>query len=109
MKQIWKYSLALETGEQTVLMPRTARLVEVALQFERPTMWAEVNSDDTEPAARYFAVTGTGTPVEDTTWQHVGVVHDLKGNRHYVWHVWETTSWESIAQADQAGKAAQAW
>lgn len=81
MRSIHKYSMLDWTDE--LKMPRGARVVHVALQHDRPTLWAEVDTD-VELVPRGVAVVGTGLPIPGDGASHVGTFHD----GGWVWHVY---------------------
>jgi hypothetical protein len=86
VRAIWKFPLELRSGEQTVEMPVSARIVHVHNQDDRPCLWADVET--TEPTrTRTFGVYATGEelpldPYVDTV--HIGWT---------VWHVLERNPW----------------
>lgn len=82
---VWKFPL--RWGEVSVLMPKHARIIHVALgqDGKYPTLWAIV-SPDAETETRSFAVVGTGQPLPKHC-IHAGTLIDGE----FVWHVFETT------------------
>lgn len=59
MRAVYKFPLSFAGGEQTVEMPRYAKVLHVEAQHGRPTIWALVNPD--QPLVpRLFRVVGTG-------------------------------------------------
>lgn len=80
---IWKYPLDA-SGRTEVEMPGGAKVVEVAMQHGRFTLWAVV-----APAVamhkRVFYIAGTGHPIPEQAHTHLGTVH-VDG---FVFHVFE--------------------
>lgn len=87
MRTVWKFTLAITDGEQTLLMPHGAEVVHVAIQHDQLTLWAVV-LPDLDTVARYFQVTGTGHPAP-ADGRYLGTTTELAGL--LVWHVWETS------------------
>ena len=72
-RQVWKYSLAVET-RQDVMMPKGARVLTVQVQQGQPCVWALVDPH-TDPDD-YWPVTlctyGTGHPMPGDPGEYVG-------------------------------------
>ena len=81
---VWKYEIQVE-DEFTVEMPRLAQVIHVAVQDNRPCMWALVNPAQ-PPTTRTFHVHGTGHRV-DPQMVHLGSFLLLGGN--FVGHLFE--------------------
>ena len=81
---VWKYEIQVE-DEFTILMPRLAEVIHVAVQDDRPCMWALVNPA-AEPTARTFHVHGTGHRV-DPQLVHLGSFMLVDGR--FVGHLFE--------------------
>lgn len=81
-RSIWKYEIPVRDKPCTHEMPANTTIVHVAGQWERPTLWAIVDTE-AELVERTFVITGTGHPADDG--KYVGSA--LCGP--YVWHVWE--------------------
>lgn len=87
-RRVWKFPLALRSGEQFVDVPAGASIVHLHSQVvgggHRPVMWAEV--DDSAPTTvRTFYVVATGESIPFEARQYLGTVHiDWT-----VWHVYE--------------------
>lgn len=85
MKAIWKYTLKI-TDEQSVKMPRGAKILSTASQDGSLCVWAEVDPSrwakgDTVDVA--FAVVGTGNPMS-----HRGSFVGTVVMSPFVWHVY---------------------
>ena len=85
--EVWKFVLELIDGPQVMQMPEGSEVLCVAMQHQRPTLWARVDARNGIPAQRrVFTVRGTGHPA--ATGEYVGTaVSDA-----LVWHVFEVTS-----------------
>ena len=83
MRLVYKYPIVPPGIPRHVEAPADARVVLVAMQDRRPTVWLEV---DTEAPAvlRRFAVFGTGEPLPPGV-AHVGSCVDAP----FIWHVYE--------------------
>ena len=81
---IYKYELQI-TDEQTVEMPRGARLLSVQMQRERLMLWAVVNTN--EPIrSRVIRIHGTGIAISpEHNYAFIGTVQDGP----FVWHVFD--------------------
>ena len=84
MRTVWKFPLDVKDGMQAVPMPRGSKIVHVAQQGGRPTLWAEVESTQIM-VDRHFVVVGTGHPVPDILVFHRGSC--FQGD--FVWHIYE--------------------
>jgi len=92
MITIWKYDFETRPGKQVKLMPAGARILSVAEQWERLTLWALVNTEVAH-VERVFEIIGTGGVLVDVPSEgYVGTV--LIGP--YVWHLFELLSEISI-------------
>lgn len=90
MKSIWKYTLAVK-DEQSILMPRGAKVLTVQAQRDDVCLWAEVEAEaPKEP--RVFRVFGTGQPLcsDDRSRTYVGTAQLLRLG--LVFHVYEQTT-----------------
>lgn len=56
---IYKYPLPL-AAESTIDMPSGAQIIACQMQYDQPTLWALVDSEDTLLTPRHFAAVGTG-------------------------------------------------
>lgn len=84
MKSIWKYPLEVET-HQLIYMPKGAKIIKLAEQYEYPVLYAEVDVDaDPEPCV--FTIITTGERFDSMTAEYIGIVL-LKG--WYVAHVYQ--------------------
>jgi hypothetical protein len=82
--RIFKYPLELTAGVQLIPMARTARIVHVCTQHERPTLWAEVDNYESL-FKRGFCVVGTGHIIPDQA-IYIGTTHI---GDNFVWHIYE--------------------
>jgi len=112
MQTIWKYPLET-TDVQTVMMPKGAKPLTVAVQGSQVCLWALVDSE-ADPEARDFVIYGTGHPVRDVVKRDVGEVQTYVGtyqldNGSLVFHVFEiatTIKWSDLkARANFQGEA----
>ena len=85
MRKVWKFSLALVSQPQSLLMPEGAKIRFVGMQGGYPQIWAEVWPDRT-PETRTFYIVGTGHDVHDDL-MYVGTVMDQAGL--FMWHIFE--------------------
>lgn len=83
--RIWKYELAV-TDEQTVEMPRGAKVLSVANQGGNLCLWAEVDPHE-RVTVRTFLVVGTGHKItlDADLREFIGTVLICP----LVWHVFE--------------------
>lgn len=82
MKTVFKYPLS---GQDSVFMPKGARILHGELQDGMMTLWALVERN-AAMEIRHFAVYGTGHDIDDTHWhEHISTVF----NGPFVWHVFE--------------------
>lgn len=86
MRSIWKFPLELEMENQTIKMPRDAKIVHVEMQGKNPCIWAIVD-EKANTVDRTFMVTGTGWGVGPDV-RYVGTCSH-GSNHSFVWHVWE--------------------
>lgn len=83
-KTVWKFPLAIG-GWQNVSMPNGATIVEVAMQFGTPCIWALVDPKEPKKTLR-VRIVGTGHDIEDAEMlKHIGTAHDT--DLGLVWHV----------------------
>lgn len=57
-KRVFKYPFDVQ-DDVSITMPKGARILTVAAQYDRPCVWAEVNPD-ASPETRQFRLSGTG-------------------------------------------------
>lgn len=85
--KIWKYVLQME-DEQTIKMPKGAKVLSVQMQNDEICVWALV-----DPAAelenKAFWIIGTGNPfyLDMNFAKYIGTVQQLGGR--LVWHIFE--------------------
>lgn len=86
MSAIWKFTLS--DVDSTVVMPKGAKVLEVATQVGEPTIWALVDPN-ADMVKRQFAVVGTGHPTDGLDpEQYLGTCHNV-ANLGLVMHVFE--------------------
>jgi hypothetical protein len=87
-KQIWKFSLP-KIGENTISMPKGAETVSVAIQDNKPVVYALVDTEALFKISRtyYVELTGQNTTVslKDTIFLGTLMMH----NDSFVIHVFE--------------------
>jgi hypothetical protein len=90
-KQIWKYQIVLKVdGVFWLDMPKGARILKLALQKGKPTLWAMVDINaNTE--TRKFNLYLTGSPIVDEE-EYIGSV--LLDDGDFVLHLFEITNTE---------------
>lgn len=85
---IWKFPLEI-TDQQTIEMPRAARILNVQAQGNILTLWALV-SPDAEKVRRQISVYGTGDEIDAFVAEfatYVGTAQTHSGA--LVWHVFD--------------------
>lgn len=86
MNTVWKFPFFGGPGDTIVIsMPEGAEIVRLAMQDNRPTMWALVD-DRALRVDRCFTLIGTGSKVQPGA-RYLGTVDDGP----YVWHGFEVT------------------
>ncbi len=88
MRSIFKYQLNFVALPQRLDLPDGARVLTVAAQADRVTLWAEVDVDH-PPRERRFRTYGTGHPLPPEPGQYLGTAHLV--NQGLVVHVYEET------------------
>lgn len=87
---IWKYALEKSPGNQAILMPKVAHIMDVQLQGDELVMWAAIHlGKEHEVEWRTFKLAGTGAYMElpeDVTLDYIKTVQLPDG---YVAHVFE--------------------
>lgn len=80
------YKYPLKRTQNTLQMPKGAKVLTVARQGDNPTLWAMV---DPEAAMedRTFSVVGTGESFDAEHAEYVGTSHEIMG--WMVFHVFE--------------------
>ena len=88
MKRVYKYQLNFKSN-QGIILPRSAKILHVDMQFEGVYFWAEVDTEEVS-IYRYFNIFGTGHNIpeeeEAREYVHVGTV---KQNDSLIWHIYE--------------------
>ena len=82
-KQIHKFPLRFQTEPQSILMPKNAKIVKVAIQGTTICLWASVRPD-VEKETRTFNIVPTGVWY-DSDEQYLDSVLDGQ----FVWHIFE--------------------
>lgn len=86
--RIWKWTLEI-TGEQTLLLPAGAKLLDVQMQNGDCCLWA-ICDEKAEKAPRHIAIYGTGHPIQDDPGEYIATFQVYNGA--LVYHVFETYS-----------------
>lgn len=91
MRVIWKYSIAVADGPQSIPIPAGSRIVHTAPQGALGVLsiWALVEDLKAAPSPRTFRVFGTGQTIPDGH-VYVGTAVD----HPFVWHVFEEVNLE---------------
>ena len=66
IRRVYKYRLPLNDKDETVSMPRCAKILTVQIQDGEPRIWALVDPSENVIVGRRLLVTVTG---HDITWQ----------------------------------------
>lgn len=85
---IWRYPLNAYY-EQTIEMPRNAKILAIQLQDGAPVLWALVNPHSSLKDRRVFRSIETGAEFESAGLEYVATVQIFSD---YVIHVFEDTS-----------------
>ena len=85
MKAVWKYPLP---GSDTfdIKMPRGAKILTAAAQFEDVCLWALVNPE-APPETRSFRLAGTGHEITENLGRHISTFQLANGR--IVLHLFE--------------------
>jgi len=89
MKTIYKYVLGLLTE---LWMPIGAKILTVRTQFDEPTIWAIVDTEQERTEKREFKIYGTGHALPDNPGTYLGTFFIAGGS--LVFHVFEETKVE---------------
>lgn len=75
--KIWKWSLVIG-GQQTLMMPAGAKLLDVQMQGDDLCVWAMCD-ENAPPEPRHLAIYGTGHSLPDHPGEYIGTfqVSDL--------------------------------
>lgn len=92
MKTIWKFNLKVDEGAQEIPMPTGAKVLTVALQDSKPTIWAEVDPTG-KFVTRRFCIYATGQPIDcsPADREYIGTVQIVGLIAALVGHVFELT------------------
>lgn len=83
MYAIWKYKI---DGDNIVLMPRGAQILDMQNQNDNVVIWALVDTAN-PPEERRFRIFGTGQSMENHPGAYIGTAQSHSGN--IVLHVFE--------------------
>jgi hypothetical protein len=86
MRTIYKYQLAVQDA-QTVVMPPSAVLLTVQVQYDIPWLWALVDPKNPPSELRTLLTCGTGQPVPNKAGRYLGTYQLYSGEA--VFHVFE--------------------
>jgi len=74
LRRVLKYALKFTADAQVLTLPAGARVVHVGSHRDTPTIWTEVDENETAVERRTFWVVATGFPVPNGPW-HIGAAH----------------------------------
>lgn len=82
---VYKYAIPM-ADSFSLHMPKSAEIIHVAVQDNKPYMWARVNPNN-EPELRVFRLAGTGHTLAANVTKHLGsfMLHD----ESLVFHLFE--------------------
>lgn len=86
MLTVYKYTLALKTGIQTIDLPTSARVIKAGIIRKQLCIWAQVDKDDTEVFSERFCIVGTGWEMEDDDYYEYDHIDSILDDP-YIWHV----------------------
>ncbi len=87
MDTIWKYKIPVAPDMEGLTMPKGAKILCLQLQYDEPTLWALVDTEQSEEK-RHFAWCGTGFPLANVDkFSYIGTVQ-LNGGAT-VFHLFE--------------------
>jgi hypothetical protein len=84
MKTIWKFPLEV-TDFQHIKVPKGYRILTVRVQYDRPTLWAMVDPNETDVGPVEIRIFGTGHPMPDDPGRYIGTFQMSGGS--LVFHV----------------------
>lgn len=84
MRTIWKYEL---TPSSYFTMPAGAMILDVQVQYDKPCMWALVDTDQATYQQRHFVIYGTGHVITHDDMVYIGTFQLDHGS--LVFHVFE--------------------
>ena len=73
MKTIHKFVLAL-ASEQVILLNEGAKLLTIGMQYDKPCLWAEVDTDKPK-VSTVVRMFGTGSTLPDNPGKYLGTVY----------------------------------
>lgn len=85
-RRIYKYLLDL-ANEQTLSLPRGAKVLTVHDQKETLRLWALVDVDESENEDRVIRIIGTGKPVPEDIGRFEYITTVQMCNDDLVWHI----------------------
>ena len=86
MQAIWKFPLSLQ-DKTVITMPRSAVILCVQTQFNKPYLWALIHEIDGPKIERTYTTYGTGHKHKAITGRYIGT-YQLDGGA-LVFHVFE--------------------
>ncbi len=84
MDKIYKYSLSLTAGAQSIALPQDAEIVHFDMQGDTPCIWVRIDPFATVQQTRQFWIMGTGSYIKDNL-KYIGTVMYST----LVWHLYE--------------------
>jgi hypothetical protein len=91
--QVIIYNHALEIAEfQTLVLPKTAKILSVQMQAAVLCLWEMHSTVDGEVGQLSIQMVGTGLTAENPVGDYLGSVQEYG----YVWHVFVQKLWESV-------------
>lgn len=90
MYRIYKYQI-LPHYEQTISMPKDAKILSVQVQKGNAQMWCLINTDNEYCSeARHFRVIGTGHDILEGEMEQLEYITTFQLDKgEYVWHLFE--------------------
>ena len=85
--KIFKYPIKT-VDTQVVQIPKSAKILCVQTQFEKPCMWALVDEESTDKSTRTLAVHGTGHPIYGVEHKEYIGTYQLREGQ-LIFHVFE--------------------
>ena len=75
MRTVSKYALA-EHYRQTLVVPLGARVLTIQFQGSIPTLWVEVDTDETARQQRYILMIETGEAIPDEPGEYITTLQE---------------------------------
>ena len=76
--KVWKYELSI-TDDQTVVMPRGAKILSAQNQYEKVTIWALVNEYESITEKVHFHIAGTAHPLPKNPMEFIDTIQLSEG------------------------------